>query len=165
MRSRQTTSREFPRGTSQEFQAERKCPDDRVCVQCKDRQSCIYHRREQRLRFLRELLGVITSRVQTADNGCLVNVRQISHSLAKKLDTDERGLPKLIDQVFTELRIPLWGNACSDYRLETWNVRPNASKVYQIDKSTPEVLRWYLEQVESWTGRTAFPETGQVVRP
>ncbi len=158
-------NRKLAHADPQVFQAERTCPDDRVCIQCQDRQSCIYHRRERRLRFLRELLRVITNRVEASGDKCLVNVRQLSHSLARRLDTDERGLPKLIDQVLTEIRIPLWGNACSDYRLETWNVRPHASKVYQVDKSTPEILRWYLEHVESWTGRTAFPEMGQEVRP
>ena len=131
----------------------RVCPDPRVCPQCTDNGSCIYLLGQQKRELLDELLKIIERRVDLADT-CLVNVRNLSRILGKKLDVDPKRISKAIDDILTHIRAEKWGHACSDYRLEKWSVRPLSSKIYQIDQATLESLRWYIDQVQFSSGGT-----------
>jgi len=117
-----------------------------VCPQCPDSDNCIYLKNQQKREIVVDLLEILERRVSLA-NTCLVNVRNLSRILGKKLNVGPKKLGKTIDEILSYIRAEKWGHACTEHRLEKWNVRPLSSKIYQIDQATLESLRWYIDQV------------------
>ena len=116
-------------------------------MKSKDRNNREYLLTQQRLEVMNLLFETLEIRIGVA-NTCLVNIRNLSRTISKKVDIGPRKLSKIIDSIMVFIRAKEWGHACSDYRLEKWNVRPLASKIYQVDRATLNSLKQYKNQ--SW---------------